>query len=89
MAYTGSVVYVGYAKEPVSYETRFFLLKELDILGSRNALEEFATVIDMLRQGRFPVETIISKTASFDQAGQALGDWASNPSAFTKILIEV
>ena len=89
VAYTGRVVYVGYAKESVSYETRFFLLKELDILGSRNALDEFATVIEMLQQGRFPVETIISKTTSFEQAGQALGDWASNPSAFTKILIEV
>jgi hypothetical protein len=34
------VVYIGYAKEPVAYETRLFVQKELDILGSRNALPE-------------------------------------------------
>ena len=38
VAFTGRVVYIGYAKEPVAYETRLFVQKELDILGSRNAL---------------------------------------------------
>ena len=46
VAFTGRVVYIGYAKEPVSYETRLFVMKELDILGSRNALDEFGTVIE-------------------------------------------
>ena len=40
VAFTGRVVYIGYAKEPVTYETRLFVQKELDILGSRNALPE-------------------------------------------------
>ena len=37
VAYTGRVVYIGWAKEEVAYETRPFVHKELDILGSRNA----------------------------------------------------
>ena len=46
VAFTGRVVYIGYAKEPVSYETRLFVQKELDVLGSRNALpEDFRAVI--------------------------------------------
>jgi threonine dehydrogenase-like Zn-dependent dehydrogenase len=40
VAFTGRVVYIGYAKEAVAYETRLFVQKELDILGSRNALPE-------------------------------------------------
>ena len=35
VAFTGRVVYIGYAKEPVAYETSLFVQKELDILGSR------------------------------------------------------
>ena len=35
VAFTGRVVYIGYAKEPVAYETRLFVQKELDIMGSR------------------------------------------------------
>ena len=49
VAFTGRVVYIGYAKEQVAYETRLFVQKELDILGSRNAQpEDFRDVIRML-----------------------------------------
>ena len=49
VGFTGRVVYIGYAKEPVSYETKLFVQKELDILGSRNALpEDFRAVIQLL-----------------------------------------
>ena len=89
VAYTGRVVYIGYAKEPVEYETRFFLLKELDILGSRNALDEFSTVIAALQQGRFPVDRIISLVTSIDEAGAAIEQWSNNPGAFVKIQVSL
>lgn len=31
VAYTCRVVYIGYAKQPVSYETKLFVQKQLDI----------------------------------------------------------
>jgi threonine dehydrogenase-like Zn-dependent dehydrogenase len=89
VAFTGRVVYVGYAKEPVTYETKYFVQKELDILGSRNSLDEFPDVIAMLLQGRFPVETTISKVVPLEQAGEALAGWADAPQAITKILVEL
>jgi threonine dehydrogenase-like Zn-dependent dehydrogenase len=89
VAYTGRVVYVGYAKEPVTYETKYFVQKELDILGSRNSLHEFPAVIEMLRQGRFPVDATISKVVTLEEAGGALADWAEAPQTVTKILVEV
>ncbi len=88
VAFAGRVVYVGYAKEPVAYETKLFVQKELDIRGSRNALGDFADVISMLEQGRFPVDEVITRTVSFDQAGAALADWDANPAAVTKILVD-
>jgi threonine dehydrogenase-like Zn-dependent dehydrogenase len=89
VAFTGRVVYVGYAKEPVTYETKLFVQKELDILGSRNSLDEFPDVIAMLLQGRFPVETTISKVVPLEEAGEALEGWANAPQTITKILVEV
>lgn len=88
-AFTGRVVYVGYAKEPVSYETRLFVQKELDIIGSRNALDEFPQVIAMLQQKRFPVDRIVSRTVPLDEAGAALREWSERPQAFTKIQVAV
>jgi threonine dehydrogenase-like Zn-dependent dehydrogenase len=86
-AFSGRVVYIGYAKEPVAYETRLFVMKELDILGSRNALDEFGTVIEALRGGRFPVNSIISRVVSLDEAGEALQAWSEDPGAFVKVQV--
>ncbi|MBB5060697.1 threonine dehydrogenase-like Zn-dependent dehydrogenase [Granulicella aggregans] len=90
VAFTGRVVYVGYAKEPVSYETRLFVQKELDILGSRNALpEDFREVIRMLESGMFPVEEAVSAVIAMEDAGGMLAEWSEAPERFTKIIIAV
>jgi threonine dehydrogenase-like Zn-dependent dehydrogenase len=89
VAHTGRVVYIGWTKEPVSYETKLFVHKELDILGSRNSLAEFPAVIDMLSHKRFPVEATISATVPLDEAGEALRKWSESPQSYTKILVEM
>jgi threonine dehydrogenase-like Zn-dependent dehydrogenase len=90
VAFTGRVVYIGYAKEPVAYETRLFVQKELDILGSRNALpENFKEVIAMLEAGRFPVDQAVSHTVSLNDAPSILKAWSETPAAFSKIMIDL
>ncbi len=89
-AFTGRVVYIGYAKEPVAYETRIFVQKELDILGSRNALpEDFREVIRMLEERRFPVEDAVSTIVALADAPEALAAWNADPARFTKIMVQV
>jgi threonine dehydrogenase-like Zn-dependent dehydrogenase len=89
-AFAGRVVYIGFAKEPVSYETRWFVLKELDILGSRNATpEDFEAVIAMLERGEFPVDETIGSVVPLEKAGEALRAWSENPFSFRKIQVEV
>ena len=90
VAFTGRVVYIGYAKEPVAYETKLFVQKELDILGSRNALpEDFRTVIKMLEEHKFPVEDAVGTIVSLDDTPSILQAWSSNPSKFTKIMVQL
>jgi threonine dehydrogenase-like Zn-dependent dehydrogenase len=90
VAFTGRVVYIGYAKEPVSYETRLFVQKELDVLGSRNAQpEDFRQVISMLEAGRFPVEDTVSTVVPLEEAPDALREWSEHPSRFSKIMVNV
>lgn len=89
VAHTGRVVYIGWAKEPISFETKFFVHKELDILGSRNSLLEFPSVIAMLERKQFPVEATISATVPLTEAGDALSRWNAAPQSFTKILVEM
>jgi threonine dehydrogenase-like Zn-dependent dehydrogenase len=90
VAFTGRVVYIGYAKEPVSYETRLFVQKELDILGSRNATpEDFRAVIQMLEQGRFPVDDAVTAVVSLDEVPECLAAWSEDPSRFSKIMVRL
>jgi threonine dehydrogenase-like Zn-dependent dehydrogenase len=90
VAFTGRVVYIGYAKEQVAYETRLFVQKELDILGSRNAQpEDFRDVIRMLEAKQFPVEDAITHTISLADAPDIFAEWDREPSRFGKIMIEV
>jgi threonine dehydrogenase-like Zn-dependent dehydrogenase len=90
VAFTGRVVYIGYAKEPVAYETSLFVQKELDILGSRNALpEDFREVIRMLEERRFPVDDVISAVVPIEEAPEMLRRWSADPAAFTKIMVQV
>ena len=90
VAFTGRVVYIGYAKEPVAYETRLFVQKELDILGSRNALpEDFREVIRMLEEHRFPVDKAVTHIVPIDGAPELFQAWSMNPAHFSKIMIQV
>jgi len=90
VAFTGRVVYIGYAKDPVTYETRLFVQKEIDILGSRNALpEDFREVIAMLEAGKFPVEESISVIANLEDAPELLARWSAAPERYTKIMVKI
>ena len=90
VSFTGRVVYIGYAQEAVSYETKYFVMKELDIRGSRNATAgNFADVIRVLESGHYPVRETITRTVPFGEAGEALASWAANPACVTKIHVEL
>lgn len=90
VAFAGRVVYIGYAKDPVVYESRFFVQKELDVLGSRNALpEDFVAVMSHLATGTFPVERAVSAIVSMEEVPTALAEWSENPGSFSKIMVKV
>jgi threonine dehydrogenase-like Zn-dependent dehydrogenase len=88
VAFTGRVVYIGYAKSEVSFETKYFVSKELDIIGSRNALpEDFRAVIDYMRRNGIPDEFV---TAIYkpEKAKEALEYWSNNSGNVFRIFIE-
>ncbi|MCC5804720.1 MAG: zinc-binding alcohol dehydrogenase family protein [Opitutales bacterium] len=90
VCFAGRVVYIGYAKAPVEYETKFFVMKELDIRGSRNALaEDFRAVIDYLGRKTFPMQAVLTREVSLEEAPAALEAWSRDPSKITKIQVRI
>ncbi|MDR0541830.1 MAG: zinc-binding alcohol dehydrogenase family protein [Dysgonamonadaceae bacterium] len=88
VAFTGRVVCIGYAKTEIAFETKYFVMKELDIRGSRNALpEDFRAVMHYLKQHPGIVERFISGIYAPERALEALTKWAAEPGKVFRILI--
>jgi threonine dehydrogenase-like Zn-dependent dehydrogenase len=65
------------------------VLKELDILGARNALDaDFVRVIDFLGGRRFPTSDVITHSVPLPRAGEALDQWSRHPEQFLKIQVD-
>lgn len=90
VAFTGRVVCIGYAKSEVPMQTRLFVQKELDIMGSRNALpEDFEAVIRYLEQGACPTNSLITKVVKPEESLETLRWWSQNPGRVFRILVEM
>ena len=88
VGFTGRVVCIGYAKSDVSFQTKLFVQKELDIRGSRNAMPgDFRAVINYLKAGRCPIEKFISRIVAPEETTEALNDWAESPGKVFRILV--
>ena len=89
-AFCGRVVCIGYAKADIALATRLFVQKELDILGSRNALEEdFRSVIAFLEKKRLQTDSLISAVVDLNETGNALKMWSEATGKIMKILVRI
>ena len=89
VAFTGRVTCIGYAKSEVSFQTKYFVQKELDIRGSRNAQpSDFRAVIRYLERGTCPVDDLITKVIKPEEALDTMRWWSENPGKVFRILVE-
>ena len=89
VAFTGRVVCVGYAKEQIAFETKFFVQKELDIRGSRNAMpDDFRAVMEFLKRKTCPVEKLISGVYKPEQVNEVFKRWVDEPEGVFRLLME-
>ena len=91
VAFTGRIVFIGYAKGGTEFVTKLFVQKELDIRGSRNAKPaDFRAVIHYMQQNRdYPKDELISAVATPETALDAMRQWATAPAKVFRILVEL
>ena len=90
VAFSGRVVCIGYAKEDVSFTTKLFVQKEVDLKGSRNATPlDFQAASNYLARGDFPVSRVVTEETFLENTPESLQKWAENPNVVTKILVRM
>ncbi len=89
VAFTGRVACIGYAKSEVTLQTKYFVQKELDIRGSRNAMpEDFRAVIHYMESGQCPVDRLITKIIRPEEGLETMRWWSENPGKVFRILVD-
>ncbi len=89
VAFTGRVVCIGYAKSDVSFHTKLFVQKEMDIRGSRNAMpEDFEGVVRYMQSADCPYDLLISGEETPETAEAAMQQWEAQPQKVFRILVK-
>ena len=89
VSFAGRVVCIGYSPAPVTFQTKLFVQKELDIRGSRNALpEDFKAVKEYMKRGTCPVDSLVSAIVMPEQAAETLAYWDTHRGEVFRILVE-
>lgn len=89
VAFTGRVICIGYSKSDVTFQTKLFVQKELDIRGSRNAMPlDFEAVIKYIERGNCPVDRLVSDVIKPEQAQETMEYWQANPGKVFRILVD-
>lgn len=89
VAFTGRVVCIGYAKQDVTFQTKLFVQKEMDIRGSRNALpSDFEAVVKYVSNTTFPLDELITRIVKPEEAADTMAWWSDNPGSVFRIMVE-
>jgi threonine dehydrogenase-like Zn-dependent dehydrogenase len=89
VASCGRVVCLGWVKGDVALEARHIVAKEMEILGSRNATDEFADVIALFESRAIDPLRLVTHRVTLDAAPTMLTEWARQPAAVGKVLVTV
>lgn len=85
----GRMVLVGVGKKNADFNFTLLQKKELNVYGSRNALEkDFLELIDLVKKGEIPLDKIITNVYKFKDSKKAFEDFDNNPGDMLKVIID-
>jgi threonine dehydrogenase-like Zn-dependent dehydrogenase len=89
VCFAGRMVFIGYPKNEVALEAPLIVRKEVNMYGSRNALQVFPSVIAMFERKEKPFTDLVTKIFPFAQTPDAFRFWDENTGKVSKILIDL
>ena len=86
----GRYVLVSVVKDQITFSDPDFHRREMTLLGSRNATsEDFERVVAAIRDGKVPIDQIITHRTSLAEAVDNLPLWAKEKHGLIKAVIEI
>jgi 2-desacetyl-2-hydroxyethyl bacteriochlorophyllide A dehydrogenase len=88
VCFGGKVVLIGNGKKETTFNHSLILKKELNIYGSRNSLNAFIPLIQMVAEAKVDISRMVTNVYSLDQVTNAFEDLKNNDGSMTKVLVE-
>ena len=85
----GRIVIAGLTNDKVAFTGINFTKKEMTILGSRNSMNMFPYVVDMMSSGKLNAKKLITHKFTFDKIMEAFEFISKNPGKIGKVIIEM
>jgi len=90
VAHGGRYALVSVVQEAITFVDADFHRKEMSLLGSRNALDaDFHRVIEAIRDGKVPLDRLVTHRTSLGEARNLLPVWAEQKSGLIKAVVEI
>lgn len=84
----GRIILIGNGKRETTFNHSILLKKELDVYGSRNSLNDFKPLIDIVSSGRVNIDKMITNIFSLEKVTEAFDKLKSNDGSMAKVLVE-
>ena len=87
-AFGGVIALIGNGTREVTFNQSILIKKELDVLGSRNSLNAFRPLVELLQDGAVDIARIRTSVRPFAETVDAMQDLREHPSRNIKVLID-
>lgn len=87
-AFGGVIALIGNGTREVTFNQSVLIKKELDVVGSRNSLNAFQPLVELLQDGAVDISPIRTSVRPFAETVDAMRDLAEHPARNLKVLID-
>ena len=84
----GKVILIGNGKRETTFNHSSLIKKELDVYGSRNSLNDFGPLIDIVASGKVDVDKMVTNIYKLENVIDAFEALKTNDGSMAKVLIE-
>ncbi|MBR0139052.1 MAG: alcohol dehydrogenase catalytic domain-containing protein [Firmicutes bacterium] len=88
VCHAGRVVFTGWPSKETLIPTDMITRKEIDIRGARTSAGEFEEAIDLIYNHKIPMEKVVTKVVSVDEAPDTVRAIEAHPADYLKVIVK-
>ncbi|MFS8500305.1 MAG: zinc-binding alcohol dehydrogenase family protein [Caldicoprobacter sp.] len=88
VAFGGKIILIGNGKKEVTFNHSILVKKELNIYGSRNSLNAFEPLIELVSSGEVDIDNVVTDVFALDEVVDAFNLLTHNDGTHLKVMVK-